>query len=460
MSDVQEKESPVSRYLSSVGEPWLGIYCIVAAFGTYFCMYAFRKPFTAGTFEDLTFAGVAFKTVLIASQVSGYTISKFIGIKVISEMPAHLRAVSIIVLIGIAELALLGFGLVPAPWNMIMLFINGLPLGMVFGLVLAYLEGRRNTEALSAGLCASFIVSSGVVKSVGRWLILDFGFSDFWMPFYTGLIFLPALLFFVWMLNQIPPPTHIDRQLRRERKPMTAGDRWHFLQKHGVGLGMLITVFILLTVVRSIRDDFGVEIWQKLLPGEKEEPAIYSKTETLIAFAVVIVNGLAINIRSNRAALLGSLGLLAAGFLLTLGAIAGYGMGILPPFPFMVLVGLGLYVPYVAYHTTIFERLIASVQESANIGYLMYLADAVGYLGYVAVMVFKNRGSGDLNMLTLFNSVTLSVGIFSLVLTAVMLAYYARRLPRRSFDVTDELKENADIDSVSSGESILGEGKL
>lgn len=445
MSDLQEKESPVTRFLSSVGEPWLGVYCIVAAFGTYFCMYAFRKPFTAGTYEGLTFAGVAFKTVLIAAQVSGYTLSKFIGIKVISEMPAHRRAISILVLIGIAELALLGFGLVPAPWNMILLFINGLPLGMVFGLVLGYLEGRRNTEALSAGLCASFIVSSGVVKSVGRWLILDLGFSEFWMPFYGGLIFLPALLFFVWMLNQIPPPTIIDRQLRRERKPMSASDRRRFLQKHGLGLGMLIIVFILLTVVRSIRDDFSVEIWQKLLPGVEEEPAIYSKTETLIAFAVVFINGLAITIRSNRAALLGSLGLLAAGFLLTLVAILGYSMQILSPFAFMVLVGLGLYVPYVAYHTTIFERLIASVQETANIGYLMYLADAVGYLGYVAVMLFKNSGSGDLNMLKLFNGVTFTVSLFSLALTAVMLAYYARQLPRAAapVNVTDVTEEKA-----------------
>ncbi len=36
--------------------------------------------------------------------------------------------------------------------KVIMLFANGLPLGLVFGLVLAYLEGRRQTEALSAAL--------------------------------------------------------------------------------------------------------------------------------------------------------------------------------------------------------------------------------------------------------------------------------------------------------------------
>jgi hypothetical protein len=228
-----QSNAEANHWLNRLGATPLGIYCIAAAFGTYFCMYAFRKPFTAGTYEGITFAGVAFKTVLIAAQVSGYTLSKFIGIKVISEMPAHRRAISILGLIGFAELALLGFAIVPPPWNMAMLFLNGLPLGMVFGLVLAFLEGRKTTEALAAGLCASFIISSGVVKSVGRWLILDQGVSEFWMPFYTGLIFLPGLLLAVWMLSQIPPPSADDIQVRRERKPMTSVERWQFLRQNG-----------------------------------------------------------------------------------------------------------------------------------------------------------------------------------------------------------------------------------
>ena len=67
------------------------------------------------------------------------------------------------------------------------------------------------------------------------------------------------------------------------------------------------------------------------------------------------------------------------------------GAGVVGPFVFMVLLGLGLYVPYVAVHTTIFGRLIAMTRDRGNIGYLMYLADAFGYLGYVAVMIGKNH---------------------------------------------------------------------
>ena len=417
--------SPMTQghWLNRAGDTTLGTFCIAAAFGTYFCMYAFRKPFTAGTYES-----IEFKTILIAAQVSGYTLSKFIGIKVISEMPAHRRAIGILTLIFVAELALFGFAVIPPPWNALMLFINGLPLGMVFGLVLAFLEGRRMTEALNAGLCASFIISSGVVKSVGRWLIVSQGVSEYWMPFCTGLVFLPGLLFAVWLLSQIPPPSAADVALRSERRPMTSADRWEFVRRNGFGLWLLIIIFILLTIMRSVRDDFAVEIWEKLLGDAEEDPGVYSKTETLIAFAVVIINGFAIAIKKNRTALLASLVLMAAGFVVVLATLLGRSMGILGPFPFMVLVGLGMYIPYVAFHTTVFERLIASVQEAANVGYLMYLADATGYLGYVGVMMYKNMTTEDVNMLGLFTGLAFGISVFSLILTGLLIAYFSRRL--------------------------------
>ncbi len=68
-------------------------------------------------------------------------------------------------------------------------------------------------------------------------------------------------------------------------------------------------------------------------------------------------------------------------------ALAGLGGSWLGGFAFMVLMGLGLYLPYVAIHTTVFERLLAMTRERGNLGFLIYLADSAGYLGYAAVMV-------------------------------------------------------------------------
>ena len=75
------------------------IWTVVAAFGTYFCMYGFRKPFTAASYSEIYFFGFDYKTLLVSGQVFGYMLSKFIGIKFISEMPYHGRALVIIGLI-------------------------------------------------------------------------------------------------------------------------------------------------------------------------------------------------------------------------------------------------------------------------------------------------------------------------------------------------------------------------
>ncbi|WP_367891376.1 DUF5690 family protein [Flavobacterium pectinovorum] len=168
----------------------------LASFGVYFCMYAFRKPFTVATFEGLEVFHIDYKILLIIAQVIGYVISKFIGIKIISELKANQRIFYLLGLIAIAEIALVLFAIVPKPYNIIFMFINGVPLGMIWGIVFSYLEGRKFTEILGVALSTSFIVSSGVVKSAGFFVMESLHFSEFWMPAITGLLFVGPLLFF------------------------------------------------------------------------------------------------------------------------------------------------------------------------------------------------------------------------------------------------------------------------
>src|SRR5450432_227871 len=180
----------------------------LAGFCAYFSMYAFRKPFTAATFEAVpgwTFT-LDYKIALVLAQVAGYALSKLIGIKVVSELSPARRGAAILLLIGLSWLALVAFAVIPAPWNVAALFFNGLPLGMIWGLVFGYMEGRRVSEALGAILCASFILSSGVVKSVGAWLMNAGHVDRFWMPAAAGALFFPLLLVSVWVLGQLPPP--------------------------------------------------------------------------------------------------------------------------------------------------------------------------------------------------------------------------------------------------------------
>jgi len=77
-----------------------------AAFITYLSMYAFRKPFTAATFDQLSLWGIDYKIVLIISQLFGYTLSKYIGIKIIAELKPEKRTRTLIYLILFAWISL------------------------------------------------------------------------------------------------------------------------------------------------------------------------------------------------------------------------------------------------------------------------------------------------------------------------------------------------------------------
>jgi hypothetical protein len=378
----------------------LSAWCVLAAFGAYFCMYAFRKPFTAASYNDSAFGGIGYKTVLVTAQVLGYTLSKFLGIKVVAEVPSHRRAALLLGLIAAAEVALLLFGLTPAPVNLVWLFCNGVPLGMVFGLVLGFLEGRRHTEALAAGLCSSFIVADGVAKSAGATL-LDAGVSEYWMPFLTGLLFTPPLLVFTWMLTRIPQPSRRDVAARSERTPMNGAQRRDFFRRYAVGLTLLVLVYLLITILRSVRADFAPEIWAGLY-GAPVSADTYAWSETAVAVPVTLLAGTMVLIRDNRRAFFAGLTLALAGAALVGVTLTGQHQETLSPFAFMVLHGVGLYLPYIAIHTTIFERLIAMTRDRGNIGYLLYLADSFGYLGYVGVLLAGNVLSPPKDFLTFF----------------------------------------------------------
>lgn len=378
--------APLPR--SAASDWYWGLWSVIAAFGAYFCMYAFRKPFTAISDDEQVAAwGLTFKVLLVISQTLGYMLSKFIGIKVISEMPRERRAVAILVLIGIAELALVGFGLAPRPWSALCLFLNGLPLGMVFGLVLGFLEGRRATEALAAGLCTSFILADGLTTSVGKWL-LDQRVPIPWMPAVAGLLFVAPLLLFVWMLGRVPQPTAADVAERAERSTLTREERWRLYGRYWFGLTAIVTIYLLISILRSVRSDFKTEVWSGL--AYQVDATTFSCSEMWVALGVTVVNGALVLIRNSRWAFFASLGVCAAGLALLMTSLAAQQSGALGAFNFMVLIGLGLYLPYVAIHTTVFERFLAMTREKGNLGFLMYVADAIGYLGVVVVVVGKN----------------------------------------------------------------------
>lgn len=396
-----------------------------AAFITYCSMYAFRKPFTAATFEGLNLWGIDYKIVLIIAQAIGYTLSKFMGIKLVSELTASRRVKILILLMGFAWLTLLLFAITPYPYNFVWMFFNGLPLGMIWGVVFSFLEGRRFTELLGAAMASSFIVSSGFVKAGGKTLIDNYGVGDFWMPFLTGLLFVPLLLLGIWMLQQIPPPSAEDEQQRTRRVPMTSAQRRAFFLAFAPGIVLSVLIYIGLTIFRDIRDNFAVELWAAL--GYADAPAILVLSEIPVAIAVLIIIGSMVFIRNNKVAFFANQIAILSGGLIVLVMTYLFVQKAVDPALWMIVMGFGMYLPYIGFHTQLFERWIALFRYQSNIGYLMYISDAFGYLGSMGVLLYKNFGAQEISWLNFFITTAIVMGSVTVVLSGLAIGYFWRK---------------------------------
>jgi hypothetical protein len=406
------------------------LFCLVAGlagFCAYFAMYAFRKPFTAATFDAVPgwYFVLDYKIALVLAQVIGYALSKMIGVKVISEMPPARRGIAILTLIGASWLALIGFALIPAPWNVSMLFLNGLPLGMIWGLVFGYMEGRRVTEVIGAAMCASFIVSSGVVKSVGAWLMSDLHIDRFWMPAAAGGVFIPLLILSVWVLGLLPPPSPEDEAARVKRAPMTGKERAAFFATYWPGLVLLILSYVMLTAFRDFRDNFAAEIWTAL--GFGKVAGIFTASELPVAAVALAAMGAIMVVRDNLKALMVVHGIVIAGFILMGVSTAAYQAHLLSPIAWMISVGAGLYMGYTPFNAMLFDRLVAASGQVATAGFLIYVADSSGYLGSVALVLWRNFGGVQLDWLQFFIQAAYATSIVGTVLVAASALYFAPR---------------------------------
>ena len=446
---VSPRASWLTRQLERAPAPVFVAFAIVAAFTTYFAMYAFRKPFVAASFEGQFFLGsdVTLKTALVISQLIGYGLSKYIGIKVVSEATAARRALMLGLLIGCAEAALVLYAWLPGDWKVVAIFLNGLPLGMVWGLVVWYLEGRRTSELLLTGLSLSFILSSGVMKDFGRALlggaVADWWrhvpmvgapigdmmghVSEAWLPAIAGLHFLPLFLVAVWLLNQLPRPTAADVTERLAREPMHGANRLAFARQFAGGLVLLCAAYFLLTAYRDFRDSYQVEIFDGLGYHYAANKSIITRAETLVTLGVMGVLALLYFVRDNRRALLCALGIMTGGVLLLGISTALLHAKLISGFWWMTLTGLGSYLTYVPYNAMLFDRLIASTRVTGTAVFAIYLSDAIGYTGSVGAQLFKDLVVGSMTRVNFFAGFTWVMCAVGTVCLVSSMIYFARK---------------------------------
>lgn len=306
------------------------------------------------------------------------------------------------------------------------MFVNGLPLGTVWGICFSFLEGRRTSEILGAGLSCAYVVASGVVKSIGKSL-LDAGVSENWMPAVCGAIFLVPFLLFAFGLSLVPAPAAADVAQRTQREPMNSEARRHFARRYWPGLLTLVITYLFLTAYRDFRDNFQADIWREMGQGGA---AVFTATEIPIAIGVLLILSLLYLLKNNRAGLIATYAIMIAGSILVGGATLLFDAGAIGPRAWMTAVGLGLYLAYVPYGCVLLDRTIAVLGTVATAVFLIYVSDAVAYGGSVGVVAYKMFGQAELPYLDFFRAFSYAMSIATTALFSWSLWYFLRQAGR------------------------------
>ena len=129
-------------------------------------------------------------------------------------------------------------------------------------------------------------------------------------------------------------------------------------------------------------------------------------------------------IRNNKKALFVNLYMILAGFAFVgIGTLLFRNHLISPPM-WIVITGFGLYLGYVPFNCVLFERLIAAFKITGTVGFVMYLADAFGYLGSVSILFFKEFGYASVSWLKVFIYSGYIISVAGTLLIAGSMLYF------------------------------------
>lgn len=407
-----------------------------AALLSYSLVYALRKPFTAASFENAEFFDMDYKVVVTISQILGYVVSKFIGIKLISELQSEERFKFILTSVLLAEASLILFGLLSTPFNVAAMFLNGLSLGCMWGVIFSFIEGRRVTDILASLLGVSMVISSGTAKSVGLYVMNHLHVSEFWMPALIGAVALPLLLLLGWALNKLPEPNKEDIAMKSERETLNGKQRWELFKSFMPFLSMLFIANIAIVVLRDIKEDFLVNI----IDVSAYSPWLFAQIDSVVTLIILGIFGLMVLVKDNLKALSVLFGLIIAGMIIMSVVSFGQQQLRLSPVIWLFIQSLCLYIAYLTFQTIFFDRFIACFRIRGNVGFFIVTTDFLGYTGTVLVLVLKEFYNPDIDWAVFYNQFAGYVDIFCCVTFVCSFVYLHQRF-RKETGVTAPREE-------------------
>jgi len=254
---------------------------------------------------------------------------------------------------------------------------------------------------------------------------MQFLIAENWIPFYTGAIFIVPIVILVYLLEKIPNPTHEERVNKSIRVPLNKSDRKRFFVQFSFGLISFILIYMLLSLFRDVRDNFAAELWNEL--GYGNTAAIFTTTEIPIAIGVLILIASMIYIKNNKLAFFLAQIIIMVGFMICGLSTILFLQHFITGYIWIVLVGLGLYMGYIPFNSILFDRMIASYQLKANVGYFMYLVDAFGYVASAGVIILKGTMDVSLSWTTFFSNGLVVLSLVGMFFSILNILYFSKK---------------------------------
>ncbi len=394
-----------------------------AALLSYSLVYALRKPYTAASFEGLTLFGTDYKVAVTTIQILGYVIAKFFGIKLISELKRENRFRFFVTSAIMAEVALIGFGVLSAPYNAAAMFFNGLSLGCMWGVIFSFIEGRKVTDMLASLLGVSMVFSSGIAKSFGLFAMNELNIDQFWMPAVIGGVALPLLVLMGYLLKRLPSPTQEDIELRNERVVLDSEGRKRLFLSFAPILTLLFIGNFMLLVLRDIKEDFLVLI----LDMSNQSSWLFAQVDTIVTLAILALFSAFVFFRSNIKTLMCLMGIVILSCITMAYVSFNYKALDLQPVVWLFIESLCLYIAYLTFQTIFFDRFIACFRIKGNVGFFIAIIDFIGYMGTVTLLSTKEFLNFDMEWFDMFNHMAFFVGAVCIVLFTIVATLIYKR---------------------------------
>jgi hypothetical protein len=386
------------------------------------------------------------KNGLLMFHQMGYLVGKFVAIQMVPAVPND-RIFGALVLAPVTATFLWTiFGLTSLGTSNYTFLVIGFcvfPMAFVWGLLYRYLEGRQGADIIGAALSVSYILAGGAGKSLGK-SILEAGINEYFMPAVVAAATLPVYIFFAFLVSCLPPPSLRERRLQTVRVPMSKENQVKFLFDFWPGVMAILIAYSCLSALRVFRDCFQAEIWEELY--DDSSPEVFTLTELPVALAVCgalatlnLIEKNALSVRVMHIVfILGNLIAITSQLLFDAEKITGT--------LWFIMLGVGVYVAYVPIAAVFSDRLMAALQAPGTATLIMNLWDAVGPIGTVSILLWRDFGdASDTDHYEFYSSFSIFCLVACFICNAFALWYWSAQI-----DVIESKASQSVMDGSSS----------